>query len=91
MLNPRRALGIVLALMTVGVIVRGAEPWTSVDQPELQAQLDKAPTLTVENVAPAACATTSWCFHLVPNPDGRTYDALQWTPTRRGTRGAWHS
>jgi hypothetical protein len=55
-----------------------AAEWHALDQPELKEQLATAPALKPEALAAPARGVTSWCFHLVPNPDGTTYDALQW-------------
>ncbi len=55
-----------------------AADWQVVDQPDLKEQLAKAPALKPETLAAPARGVTSWTFQLVPNPDGKTYDALQW-------------
>ena len=52
--------------------------WEPVDQPDLAQQLKDAPVLDPEALDAPARGVTSWTFQLVPNPDGKTYDALQW-------------
>jgi len=56
----------------------GDADWKVVDQPKLKQQLAAAPALMPESLAAPARGVTSWTFQLVPNPDGKTYDALQW-------------
>jgi hypothetical protein len=65
--------GIVLICAT-----SAASDWQVVDQPDLAQQLAEAPALEPESLAAPARGVTSWTFQLVPNPDGKTYDALQW-------------
>jgi len=55
-----------------------AAEWQAVDQPYLKEQLATAPPLEPELLAAPARGVTSWTFQLIPNPDGKTYDALQW-------------
>ncbi|MHC4404783.1 MAG: hypothetical protein ACYTG0_34470, partial [Planctomycetota bacterium] len=55
-----------------------AADWRPVHQPDLAHQLAQAPTLEPEALAAPARGVTSWTFQLIPNPDGKTYDALQW-------------
>jgi len=69
-------------LLTIGLLMSGgisrSAEWQIVAQPELKEQLAKAPTLELETLAAPARGVTSWTFQLIPNPDGKTYDALQW-------------
>jgi hypothetical protein len=71
-----------MLVLLAGAILGGREAaaaeWKTVDQPDLKEQLAKAPTLEPEKLSAPARGVTSWAFHLVPNPDGKTYDALQW-------------
>ena len=67
---------LLLALAFYGFAV--ADGWQTVDQPGLKDELAAAPTLEPEALAAPARGVTSWAFQLIPNPDGETYDALQW-------------
>jgi len=55
-----------------------AAEWSAVAQPDLKDQLARAPRLAPEKLDAPARGVTSWTFQLIPNPDGKTYDALQW-------------
>jgi len=55
-----------------------AEPWKAVPQPDLQRALDAAPAAKVEILGPAVRSVQPWSTNLVPNPDGKTWDILQW-------------
>jgi len=74
--------GQLLLTLLAGVVPCGehvaATDWQAADQPDLKDQLVKAPTLKPESLAAPARGVTSWTFQLIPNPDGKTYDALQW-------------
>ncbi len=71
-----------LLLTLVVLVIPGAQAaaadWRPIDQPDLARQLAQAPTLEPETLAAPARGVTSWTFQLIPNPDGKTYDALQW-------------
>ncbi|MHB8898662.1 MAG: NHL repeat-containing protein [Thermoguttaceae bacterium] len=67
-----------LLALTVAGADQEAGPWQPVDQPDLARQLAEAPVLEPQSLAAPARGVTSWTFQLVPNPDGKTYDALQW-------------
>jgi len=56
----------------------GAGSWSVAAQPDLKAQLDAAPALQVEDLGSPARSVTNYPPCLVPNPDGRTWDVLQW-------------
>ena len=61
-------------------VTRGAsaaEPWRAVEQPELQQALERAPVLQPESLGEPARGVNSWENWLVPNPDGKSWDALQ--------------
>lgn len=74
--------GNLLLALIAGSLLLGGEAstaeWHVADQPDLETQLANAPTLDPERLAVPAQGVTSWTFQLVPNPDGKTYDALQW-------------
>ncbi len=71
-----------LLMLLAGFVILGEEvvaaDWRVADQPDLEEQLANAPTLEPERLAAPARGVTSWTFQLIPNPDGKTYDALQW-------------
>jgi hypothetical protein len=53
------------------------ERWKPVGQPDLEAKLEAAPRLVLEDVAPPP--ERCWCGHqpyVVPNPDGKSWDML---------------
>ena len=58
--------------------VTASAKWTVAEQPDLGEQLAKAQPLAVEELAQGPRDVTSWTFMLAPNPDGKTWDALQW-------------
>ncbi len=73
--------GLLLTMLASTILCGGsalAADWEAVGQPDLKKQLATAPTLEPELLAAPARGVTSWTFQLVPNPDGETYDALQW-------------
>ena len=53
------------------------EPWRALEQPELKQALESAPVLKTESLGEPARGVNTWEHWLVPNPDGRTWDALQ--------------
>ncbi len=61
------------------------EPWRAVEQPELKAALERAPTLQAESLGAPARGVKVWERGLVPNPEGKTWDVLQIyaTPPRK--------
>ena len=67
-----------LVVFVVPCAEETAADWPPVQQPDLAHQLAQAPTLEPEVLAAPARGVTSWTFQLIPNPDGKTYDALQW-------------
>jgi hypothetical protein len=59
--------------------VFGAEaPWAAKDQPELPSLVEKAKPLEVEQLGIPVTSVRRGELMLVPNPDGKTYDFLQW-------------
>ena len=66
-----------IAILVAGSVAATAE-WQVADQPNLADELANAPMLEPEELAAPAQGVTSWVFQLIPNPDGETYDALQW-------------
>jgi len=74
-----RALMTLLGFISVWVSAGAkAVEWKAVEEPDLKERLARASELKPELLAAPARGVTSWVFHLVPNPDGKTYDALQW-------------
>jgi len=76
-----QALALAGALTGMTAVERGAvagSDWQAVDQPELKQLLDEAPALTVEDVCVPVTTTRRGALMWVPNPDGKTYDLLQW-------------
>ncbi len=74
----RTVLGMLLVVLMFGVGGPAADEWRAIDQPDLKDALAAAPKLEPEALAAPARGVTSWTFQLIPNPDGKTYDALQW-------------
>jgi len=69
---------LILTLLVLCVVGALNAEWQAVDQPDLKQQLAKAPPIEPEALTAPAQGVTSWTFQLIPNPDGKTYDALQW-------------
>ncbi|MBM4039300.1 MAG: hypothetical protein FJ290_12370, partial [Planctomycetes bacterium] len=65
-------------LMAAGVALGAEAPWTSKDQPDLAALVAKAEPLKVEELGVPVTSVRRGELMLVPNPDGKTYDFLQW-------------
>ncbi|MBN1675051.1 MAG: hypothetical protein JXR37_28680 [Kiritimatiellae bacterium] len=57
----------------------GATParWAAVEQPDLAQRLEAAPALRPEELCVPVRSARVEYTHLVPNPDGRTYDVVQ--------------
>ncbi|UCD38681.1 MAG: hypothetical protein JSW54_04165, partial [Fidelibacterota bacterium] len=55
-----------------------AAEWKVVDEPDLKERLDNAESLEIEKMGVAVRGVDTAGTLLVPNPDGRTYDILQW-------------
>lgn len=72
------SLSMLLAATVLSAAEAVAADWQVVDQSNLKAQLANAPMLELQMLAAPARGVTSWTFQLIPNPDGKTYDALQW-------------
>ena len=68
----------VFAGMMLAPGMSAAAEWQAAHQPDLKEQLAKPAKIEPEALAAPARGVTSWTFQLVPNPDGKTYDALQW-------------
>jgi len=60
------------------VMAAGAAEWSACEQPDLAEQLAAAPELEIESVGVPVRSTRVGATYLVPNPDGRSYDILQW-------------
>ena len=72
-----KCLPTLLAAAILSSTASGAS-WQPIQQTDLKEQLANAATLKPEALAAPARGVTSWVFQLIPNPDGKTYDALQW-------------
>ncbi len=53
------------------------KPWQTIDQPQLQEALARAPVLQTESLGEPARGVNVWERWLVPNPDGKSWDVLQ--------------
>ncbi len=69
------AASLALALGATGV---GAAGWTACEQPDLAAQIAAAQPLAIETIGTPVRSTRVGATYFVPNPDGRSYDVLQW-------------
>lgn len=69
---------LLFAVLTSGVEAEAAQTrWPVSEQPDLKAQLEQAPPADVEEVAPGPRSVEAYgTIALVPNRDGRSYDAL---------------
>ena len=72
----RKPAALLAALLLITPHV--AAQWSATPQPDLQAQLEQAPKLKIENMCEPVKATTVANFWLIPNPHESGYDALQW-------------
>ena len=52
--------------------------WTAKEEPDLKARLAAAAPLPTEDLGVPVTATQCGELMMVPNPDGKTYDLLQW-------------
>jgi outer membrane protein assembly factor BamB len=69
----------VLAAAVGAALASGGPAWKVVEQPDLKARLDQAPALRVEELGvPARSVTPYGPTDYVPNPDGKSHDALLW-------------
>src|SRR5438093_1593087 len=66
------------AVLAAGHVALAAEPWRVAEQPDLKLALEKAPVLQTESLGEPARGTNPWEHDLVPNPDGKSWDVLQW-------------
>jgi hypothetical protein len=71
------SLALLIGWATLGGLARG-QNWQPIAQPELREQLSQAPPLPLGTLPAPARGVTRWTFQLIPHPDGRTHDALQW-------------
>ena len=69
---------LLFSAMVAAVGPASAAEWRVLEQTDLKLQLSAAGALQPEELAAPARGVTSWTFQLIPNPDGKTYDALQW-------------
>jgi hypothetical protein len=66
------------AVWWIGWSVAASEPWRAVEQPELKQLLEEAPVLPTESLGEPARGVQPWEHWSVPNPDGKSWDVLQW-------------
>ncbi|HUT35900.1 MAG TPA: hypothetical protein VNE39_20600 [Planctomycetota bacterium] len=60
-------------------LAAGAEgPWAARDQPDLKSLVERAKALAVEELGVPVTSVRRGELMLVPNPDGKTHDFLQW-------------
>ena len=64
-------------IATVMPVASTPAHWTPAEQPDLKQRIDAAPTLIPEEVCVPVKAVRVEPPALVPNPDGRTYDVVQ--------------
>jgi hypothetical protein len=64
-------------ILVVSRVAAAGGPWQAVEQPELQEALAQAPVLRTESLGEPARGVNVWERWLVPNPDGKSWDALQ--------------
>ncbi len=69
--------GALAALLLLAAPLMAAD-WTACEQPDLARQLAAAPELEVETLGVPVRSTRVGAMYLVPNPDGRSCDILQW-------------
>ncbi len=84
-----RPLGLSLIVHWLALVASlSAAPWTAKDEPDLKARLAKALPLQAEDVCVPVTSVRRGELMWVPNPDGKTYDLLQWY--FRGYSGPTH-
>src|SRR5438445_6946865 len=54
------------------------QPWHAVEQPELKQALEQAPLLRTESLGEPARGVQPWLHDAVPNPNGKSWNVLQW-------------
>ena len=71
-----------MRLAVIGVLgfaaTLSAAPWVVTEQPDIQRELASAPAAKIESLGTPVRSVTIGDTMLVPNPDGKTYDILQW-------------
>ena len=67
-----------LALLALATSAALSADWTAKEQPDLAERIRSAKTLEVENVCIPVRSVRKGDLMRVPNPDGKTYDLLQW-------------
>ena len=75
-MNARSLPMVLLTLLAAPAL--GAEAWTPVDQPDLAQRLAQAGRLEAEDLGAPVKSVRKGALMWVPNPDGKTYDLLQW-------------
>ena len=71
-------VGLLVALPWAAARGAAAASWTVVEQPDLEQALATAPTLQTESLGEPAMGVLTFTDALVPNPDGKSWDYLQW-------------
>lgn len=66
------------ALLLAMCTVTHAAKWTATDQPALAEAIRNAKPLATEEVCVPVKTVRKGALMWVPNPDGKTYDVLQW-------------
>lgn len=70
--------GLLAGAMAAGGAIAGQEPWAAREQPELAALISSARPIEAEQLGIPVTSVRRGELMLVPNPDGKTYDFLQW-------------
>ncbi len=65
------------AMLMVSQCRAADEVWRAAEQPDLKQVLEQAPVLQTESLGEPSRGVNTWEHWLVPNPDGKTWDALQ--------------
>jgi len=74
----RAGLGFCLVWLLVASATGGAAEWRAMEQPDLRDRIVNAKPLKVEFLDVPVKTTTRGELMWVPNPDGKTWDLLQW-------------
>ena len=67
-----------VAMVCLAASVLAGQPWVPAEQAELADTIRKAPALEAEDVCVPVTSVRRGELMWVPNPDGKTYDVLQW-------------
>ena len=69
---------VIVAALAASAAHAGEQAWAAKDQPDLGEQIQKAKPLKAEDVCVPVTSVRRGELMWVPNPDGKTYDLLQW-------------